>query len=59
MKQSVVILLFKKGDSQFGNLRPITLLNSDYKMFTKILANRLREVIAEVIYEHQVCAVPE
>jgi hypothetical protein len=37
--------LFKKKDKMdIANYRPITMLNSDYKIFTKVLANKLSRV---------------
>ncbi|KAI8327987.1 hypothetical protein BC941DRAFT_334567, partial [Chlamydoabsidia padenii] len=37
-----MILLFKKGDpEQLANWRPLSLINTDAKLFTKLLANRL------------------
>jgi uncharacterized membrane protein YhdT len=40
------------------DFRPITLLNVDYKILTKILANRLRPLIAEHLKKNQFCGVP-
>lgn len=38
--------------------RPIALLNSDYKIFTKILANRLCHLMPRLIHKDQVGLVP-
>ena len=46
----VITLLFKKGDpAEIANYRPITLLNSLYKTFTRILASRLKHVLPSII----------
>ena len=40
-----MITLYKKGDkTNLANWRPIALSNTDLKVFTKILANRLNPV---------------
>ena len=54
-----IILLYKKGDARDPrNYRPITLLQSDYKILAKILTNRLSKVIGKIISENQLGFVP-
>lgn len=54
-KQAIVILISKDGKDPLylKNYRPISLLNVDYKILTKILAKRIREVLDEVILTDQ------
>ena len=52
--QAIITLLYKKGMREnITNWRPISLLNSDYKIITKALAMRLRNVMHEIINENQ------
>jgi hypothetical protein len=53
--ESVIILIFKKKGSveELKNWRPISLLNCDLKLLTKILAKRLQEHISSIIHEDQ------
>ena len=45
----------KEKDSQFiKNLRPLTLLNTDYKILTKVFATCLKTVLPDIIGEQQV-----
>ena len=50
-KQSIITLLPKKDKdlTNLGNWRPISLLNTDYKIGTKVIANRLRKVLESII----------
>jgi len=51
-----LITLIPKGDkdsTHLGNWRPITLLNCDYKILTKTLANRLHLVLDDLISTDQ------
>ncbi|CAI5928559.1 unnamed protein product [Closterium sp. NIES-65] len=52
--EAVTVLLHKKGaKDQVQNYRPITLLNSTYKLVARVLANRMRKVLHKVISEEQ------
>ncbi|KAK3728108.1 hypothetical protein QZH41_014265, partial [Actinostola sp. cb2023] len=58
-QESVIRLLYKKDDRTYlKNWRPISFLNADYKIATKILTNRLKRVLDVLINEDQTCAVP-
>lgn len=51
--------IYKKGDrNQISNYRPITLLNTDYKIFTKALAIRLAKVCPDIIHPDQAGFMP-
>ena len=57
-RRGVITLLFKKGDrTQLKNWRPITLLNTDYKILTKALANRLQQVLPLIIHTDQTASI--
>ena len=58
-RSAVITLLPKKGDLQLlKNWRPVSLLCGDYKILSKALALRLREVGSEVIHVDQTYCVP-
>ena len=53
-KRGILSLLFKKNDKHMlKNWRPISLLNTDYKILTHVLANRLKLVIGKLIHTDQ------
>jgi hypothetical protein len=57
---SLVKLIPKNNNliKNINDLRPFSLTNIDYRIYTKILANRLRVVSASVIGDHQTCSIP-
>ncbi|KAK4513077.1 uncharacterized protein ATC70_011523 [Mucor velutinosus] len=53
-QESCIVLLPKKGDmTDLGNYRPITLIASDCKVFTRLLNSRVIEVASDLIGPHQ------
>ena len=57
--RSILTLLYKKGDRrQLQNWRPISLLCCDYKIITKLLANRLKLVLSTLLSPRQAAGVP-
>ena len=58
-KQGIIRLLYKKDDLLLlKNWHPISLLNTDYKICTKVLANRLTKVLSVILSEDHTCGVP-
>ena len=58
-RRGVISLSFKKGDRlDPRNWRPITLLNVDYKLASRVIAGRLLKVIHLVVDKDQTCGVP-
>ena len=58
-QQTRMVLLFKKGDPQLlVNWRPLSLINSDAKLFTKLIANRMNKVLPKLINPYQTGFLP-
>ena len=49
----VTLILKIKGSNKLSDLKPISLVGSLYKIFSKILATKLKHVMVEVISNHQ------
>ena len=60
MKGSVTRLIYKKrGDiKHLKNWRPISLLNVDYKIISKVITSRLSRVVEFIVHPDQTCCVP-
>ena len=58
-KHGIVKVCYKKKDPRdLRNYRPLTMLNSDYKVLTKILAKRVSSVLDEIVSPQQLGFVP-
>jgi hypothetical protein len=58
-KHGIIVCLPKHTGAQTPEeYRPITLLNTDYKILARIMANRLRPVLEDHLRSTQLCSVP-
>jgi len=58
-QRAVLALLPKKGDlSLLKNWRPVSILTSDYKIIAKLLANRMKCVLGDIIHQDQSYCIP-
>ena len=55
-RQGVICLIPKKGTdlTDIKSWRPLSLLNSDYKILAKVIANRLKDILPEIINTDQI-----
>jgi len=59
MRQAIIKLIFKKNNRlKLKNWRPISLLNTDYKILNKIMANRTEKEMNKIISKNQKCGLP-
>uniref|UniRef100_A0A670J9P8 Reverse transcriptase domain-containing protein n=1 Tax=Podarcis muralis TaxID=64176 RepID=A0A670J9P8_PODMU len=59
-KEAFITLIPKQDadPTQVKNYRPISLLNTDYKIFAGILAKRLKSILVEIIHKDQAGFLP-
>ena len=59
-RRAAIALLPKKGDLRnIGNWRPVSLLCVDFKILSKTLATRMRNVIGQVVHIDQTYCIPQ
>lgn len=60
-KEATISVILKEGKDrlQCGSLRPISILNIDYKLYTSILARRIEKVLPQLIHTDQTGFVPQ
>ena len=58
-REGIIRLIHKKDDPKdLKNWRPISLLNTDYKLASKVMAKRLKRVLPKIVHSDQTCGVP-
>jgi hypothetical protein len=58
-KRGVVVCIPKTTrSSQPSDYRPTTLLNTDYKILARIVANRIRPTLVDLLHPSQFCGQP-
>ena len=57
-REGLLRLLYKKDDKRLPkNWRPISLLNTDYKLASKVITERLKLVMSSIVHQDQTCGV--
>ena len=57
-REGLLRLLYKKDDRRLAkNWRPISLLNTDYKLASKVITERLKRVMQSIVHKDQTCEV--
>ena len=57
--RGVLTILYKKGDpAEIRNYRPLSIMGSDYRLYTSILTQRLVPLVEMVLGDHQTAFLP-
>jgi len=56
IKIGIITLTHKKNKKELGNYRRISLLNTDLKIYTKCLGNRLKPLLHKTLQSYQYAA---
>ena len=57
-REGLLRLLYKKDDKRLAkNWRPISLLNTDYKLASKVITERLKPVMHALVHRDETCGV--
>ena len=57
-REALLRLIYKKDDKRLAkNWRPISLLKCDYKLASKIITDRLKQVMPSIVHSDQTCSV--
>ena len=58
-REGLLRLIHKKDERNLAkNWRPISLLNTDYKIASKVVTERLKSVMSSIVHYDQTCSVP-
>jgi hypothetical protein len=55
--KGVIVCTPKTNPIRIDEYRPLTLLNADYKIMTRITAERMKPHLTEIIHQNQYCGV--
>ena len=55
-RQALLISIYKRDRADLSNWRSISLLNTDYKIITKVMTNRIKATPNHTISKHQMFA---
>ncbi|XP_062103683.1 uncharacterized protein LOC133814782 [Humulus lupulus] len=55
---NIVFIPKKKTPEQMGDLRPISLCNVAYRVLAKVLANRMKNIMTDIISDNQSAFIP-